>query len=348
MSNVIVIIILVILLVVIPVSIYLISKAKVASRLSSLQNKINDLINGASPINNLKVVNSLNIINSNPNDMFPLKLITTANKNVITFKRYGVIHNEFGVMSNPASTESQKNYNISSLLPTVTQDVVSSVDSLQQQINDIVSGKTHLNNLKVNGNLTVFGGGTLKAVEGVVNKLALIGGLSLVNKDANNNKLNSCILFGKDGMSKGYYGLSATYKDSNNKSVYDLYSSNVNYKNTSWDSRPTLPACVVPTDVMKSAPAKNDTDIALLEEQLNNILNGTTPITNLVVNGDVTVNSESESPLSLDVQSCATTSIVGFNNLDARGVNGYGGPFDWVGSSFDLTGTITSSGKLLK
>ena len=90
--------------------------------------------------------------------------------------------------------------------------------------------------------------------------------------------------------------------------------------------------------------AQTAVDIESLEKQLDDIINGVSPIYNLVVNGSLVVDSKLDSPLTLDVQSCDPTSLVGFNNLDARGVNGYGGPFDWFGSYFDSTKTISYSG----
>lgn len=60
-----------------------------------------------------------------------------------------------------------------------------------------------------------------------------------------------------------------------------------------------------------------------------------------MVNGYIIVDSNLDSPLYNHV----TQHLIGFNNLDARGVNGYGGPFDLFGPYFDSTKTITYSGK---
>jgi hypothetical protein len=325
---------------------YFYSKASASASLENMQKKIDELITGKLSIENLKVRGSLNISSSNPDDMFPLKLITKAKKNVISFRRYQVPFNEFGLMSSDKT--SKKKYKLSSPLPLKERPKglgTLSIDFIQEQIDNILSGKTPLNNLKVKGSLTVNSGGRVKAVEGYKDKYSLNGGLSLVNKDANKNSLDSAILFGSDGEAKGYYGLSKIYKDSSNKLFYDRYSTNVKYKNENWDSRSILPACE--PSALISAGSNKTKDIGSLERQLNDILNGTSQFTNLVVNGDVTVISELESPLILNVESCDPTIMVGFNNLDARGTNGYGGPFDWFGSYFDLSGTI-SAGKLVE
>ena len=300
-------------------------------KLVDLQNQIMDLINGKIPINNLKVFNKLNILSSNKNDMFPLKLLTSSNNNMISFTRYGTLYNKFGTQSPLPSSSTTKSYTKSLPVNLKSQSVLS-IDSLQQQINDIISGKTPLNNLKVNNSLTIVSkGGYLKTKTPNTYYLPSEGGLSLVNQDQNKNLLDSCVLFGDtNGNVKGYYGLKLY-----NNSTYDRYSVNLSYVFNNWDSRPNIPSCTDSTPVLPPE-IKNDKNIDSLLLQFSNIVNGITPITNLVVNGDVTVTSNIESPLILDVQTCNATSLVGFNNLDARGVNAYGGPFDWVGPFFDF------------
>jgi len=326
---------------IISIIIYFIIKPKSSNiALVNLQNKIMSLINGQMSLNNLKVIGSLNIISSNPSDNYPLKLLSSSNKNVITFSQYGVPYNEFGVISN--STPNPSNFKPTLSTTNIKSPIELSISSLQKQINDIVSGKTPLNNLYVMNKLTVVGGGRVKIISD--NLYELNGGLSVINKDVNNNILNSLILF-EGNAGRGQYGLSKVYTDSSNKLVYDIYSSNVNYKNTNWDSRSVLPSCAPSNNPTIEPQIQNSTDIQSLEKQFNNIVNGITPINNLVVNGYIIVDSNLDSPLTLDVQSCDPTSLVGFNNLDARGVNGYGGPFDWFGPYFDSTKTITYSGK---
>ena len=169
------------------------------------------------------------------------------------------------------------------------------------------------------------------------------GGLSVLNK-VGDNMLDCNILFG-GSAGIGTYGISKVYTSSSNKLVYDIISaSNLKYKSSNWDSRGVLPTCSPSAIPVNTPVAQTAVDIESLEKQLDDIINGVSPIYNLVVNGSLVVDSKLDSPLTLDVQSCDPTSLVGFNNLDARGVNGYGGPFDWFGSYFDSTKTISYSG----
>lgn len=322
---------------------YLVIKSNSSKKtaLLNLQNKIMSLINGKTSLKNLKVIGSLNIVSSNPNDKYPLKLFSSSkNKNVITFSRYGVPDNEFGVIANQSTPNPSSTYKPTLLDSNIQPPSDLSIASLQQQINDIVSGKTPLNNLYVMNNLTVVGGGRVKIVGALYE---LNGGLSVINMSGGST-LDSLILF-KGNAGEGQYGVSKAYTNpTNNKLVYDLYSSNVNYKYSNWNSSSLLPTCSPSVNPITQTTLQNATDIQSLEKQLDDIVNGATPINNLVVNGYVFVDSTLESPLILDVQSCDPTSLVGFNNLDARGVNGYGGPFDWFGG---FGANITSSGNLI-
>ena len=344
MSKLVVILSVIFLVLIISTVIYLYIKSK-KTALVNLQNKIMSLINGKTTLNNLKVIGSLNIVSSNQNDKYPLKLLSSSkNKNVITFSRYGVPYNEFGVIANPSTPSSTPSSYKPILLDSNIQTPSDlSIASLQQQINDIVSGKTQLNNLYVMNKLTVVSsGGHLKSVGGLN---ALNGGLSVINTSGDST-LDSLILF-KGNAGEGQYGVSQAYSN-----VYDIYSSNVNYKYSSWDSRSVLPTCspsgnptIQPTlPTVTHLKSLLYMGIQSLEKQLDDIVNGNTPINNLVVNGYVVVDSTLDSPLILDVQSCDATSLVGFNNVGARGVNAYGGPFDWVSGYF--TSNISYSGNL--
>ena len=320
-----------------------IKKSKLRLRLKNLQYKINSILNGQIGLNNLKILGSLNIINSDQNESFPLKLVSSSlNKNVITFSRYGIPYNEFGILSNTAGSNKNISYSSNSNVSVPSVESNLSIDSLKNQINNIISGKTAFNRLYVVDKLTVVGGGRVKIIDNSLYQIN--GGLSIINK-LGNSFLDSNIMFiGNSGI--GSYGLTKVYIDSSsNKFVYDRNSStNINYKNTSWDSRPVLPSCNTPTET-KAIVSEVLTDIESLEKQLDLIINGEIPLNNIVVNGTVLVESKLDSPLTLDVQSCDPTSLIGFNNLDARGLNGYGGPFDWVGPYFDSTKMITYSGK---
>lgn len=342
MSKLVVSVSIIFLVLVISIVMYLVIKSNSLKKtaLLNLQNKIMSLINGKTSLKNLKVIGSLNIVSSNSNDKYPLKLLSTSkNKNVITFSRYGVPYNEFGVIANQSTPNPSSTYKPTLLDSNIQPPSDLSIASLQQQINDIVSGKTPLNNLYVMDKLTVFGGGRVKTISD--NLYEINGGLSVINKSGDST-LDSLILF-KGNAGEGKYGVSKAYTNpTNNKLVYDIYSSNVNYKYSSWDSRSVLPSCS-PSD-NPATIVENNPDIQSLEKQLDNIVNGVIPINNLVVNGYVVVDSTLESPLILDVQSCDPTSMVGFNNVDARGVNGYGGPFDWFGS---FNSNITFSGNVI-
>ena len=344
MSRIVIAIVMLSILIVVGVVSYVMyTKSKLKARMENLQSTINSVINGQIGLTNLKVVGSLNIIGSDLNDSYPLKLVSSSpNKNVITFARYGVPYNEFGILSNSNPNKRDFKINRKKEYNQPTKAEVS-IDSLRRQINDIISGKTQLNNLLVIDKLTVVGGGRVKIVS--ENLYAINGGLSVINKSGG-KMLDSGIIFGGNaGM--GSYGLSKVYTNSSNKAVYDInFSQNLNYKNTNWDSRSVLPECT-PRSVSiddVSLP-EQAVQIEYLELVLNKIINGNIPLNNLVVNGSVYVDSKLDSPLTLDVQSCDPTSLIGFNNLDARGVNGYGGPFDWVGAYFDPTKTISYSGK---
>lgn len=287
-----------------------------------LQSKINDLVSGRLPINNLRVLNRLTVTNNNPNDAFTLKLINNSDKNVITFMLTSNPSNTFGIQRSPTTpaptlpTPSPTNLPnqlvLSQPVSLVGTQPVPSLSSLQQQLASIMAGTLPLNNLKVNGNLTVISGDAYP--------------VNLINMSGS-NKLSSCVLFAKNNVIRGYYGMSAMY-NSNNRSVYDQYSVNVSYSNSNWDSRSTMPSCS-PIPNITAGPTQAPT-IDYLNSVLNDIVNGNIPIPNLNVIGDLTVNGNDDSLLFLNKTNCDPTTLVTFNTwTSSRGINGYAGPWDW-------------------
>ena len=289
--------------------------------LESLQTKINDLVSGKIAINNLKVINVLTVNNNNANDAFTLKLINNSDKNVITFFVTGNATNSIGVQSAPANLPSSSNIpnqlvlsqpvsitdqQMATPTPNPTKQV-GTPGYIQQQLDSIIAGKLPLNNLKVNGTLTMLTNSEYP--------------INLINASGSTN-LNSCAAFVKNNTITGYFGVSANYQ-SNNVSVHDTYSVNVSYSNKSWDLRPS-PSCVPradPTPIPTQSPS-----IDSLNSYIDYIINGNIPILNLSVNGDVTVTGDSDSLLLIDTYNCDPTKLVTFNSYtNSAGVNGNAG-----------------------
>ena len=78
MSKLVVSVSIIFLVLVISIVMYLVIKSNSLKEtaLLNLQNKIMSLINGKTSLKNLKVIGSLNIVSSNSNDKYPLKLIS--------------------------------------------------------------------------------------------------------------------------------------------------------------------------------------------------------------------------------------------------------------------------------
>jgi hypothetical protein len=289
--------------------------APTTSPLVLLQNRINDIISGKTPLNNLNVVNSLTVVNNNPNDSGTLKLnINVMNpsstKNVVSFLRSGKEYNNFGVQD-IASAPAGKTIVWSNPV-SVASAVVPTISSLQTQINNIINGTQPLYNLKVNGPVTV------NSTQGYA--------VYLKNQSSNTNKYGNTIVFIKATKIIGVYGVSGL---TDNK--YDHVSSDsCKWGNTNWDARVGGTNAPCTTTTLPPVSTFNASNVSELNAQLDNIINGMVPLNNLSVQGDMTISGDSNSLLRINNTNCDPTNLVNFSDLAGRGTNGYGGPFDWI------------------
>ena len=290
--------------------------APTISPLVLLQNRINDIISGKTVLNNLNIVNSLTVQNNNSSDNGTLKLKingTTSTKNIVSFLRAGSPYNTFGVQ-NLTTAQEGKPFVLSQPV-LVASAAVPTVSSLQTMINNIVSGKQALNNLKVNGAVTV------SSTQGYA--------VYLKNQSSDTDRYDNAIVFlNKNNNAVGGYGVSKVYQ-SNGKAVYDHISVNSDWGNPSWDARVGGTSAPCTQKTLPPIPSFNATSVAELNSQLDNIINGSVPLLNLVVNGDMTISGDSNSLLNINNVGCDNTNLVSFTTA-GRGTNGYGGPFDWI------------------
>ena len=303
-----------------------------------LQSRIDNLTSGNTPINNLSVYNKLTVQNSNPDDIFTLKLISNSDSNGVFYGTYGnnAAANIFGPTKKLASAQIPSplptTYTLSKpiplpVLPVPEQRVVPTLASLEIQINNIIQGTTNLNNLKVTGSLTVVSYGQGYPV-------------FLNNYTVDSKRLGTCVMFANQDYINGYTGISGDFADNppTDTNLIDEYMFNI-----------SLPSGNAPTcPVEQLAPIASPlylSDIDSLNKRLDGIIGGQTPISNLVVNGDLTVTGTTPTlfyilktyncrnpcskPLSNDQDA---TLLIAFNNqTDAHGVAGGGEPFDGHG-----------------
>jgi hypothetical protein len=185
--------------------------------------------------------------------------------------------------------------------------IAGSLGYMQQQLNNIITGQLPLNNLKVNGGLTVFGS---------------YGYPVFLNNGPNN--LASAVAFVKNDTITGYVGISAGSKTS-----YNNY-----WVNTTFSSATAIDpsTCVTNYSSPTPGPTQSATQSPTLESlnlMLNNIINGNIPIPNLIVNGDLTVTGTSDSLFTMNMYMtappCDPTCLISFNSYtDGFGVAGYG------------------------
>jgi len=279
-----------------------------------LQNRINDIISGKTSLNNLNIINSLTVQNNNPNDKGTLKLISgnSSTKNVVSFLRAGTLYNTFGVETLPSANGLPV---VLSQPVSVTLETNPTISSIQKQINDIVSGNQALFNLKVNGPVTVTANQGYPIILQNENETT-----------TSTDYYDNCILFIKNGIVGGL-GASKPYQ-LNGKMVYDHISVASDWSVPDQEPSPTIPPCSnnITLPVLTQV---NSTSIDDLNKQLDNIVNGTTPLFNLLVNGDMTISGDSNSLLIIN--SCnvpSDTCVVDFI-LGGVGTNKYGGPSGW-------------------
>lgn len=300
------------------------------SPMQLLQSRINDLVSGKTPINNLNVLITLTVQNNSPTDIFTLKLISNSDINGVAFGTFGtdapanIIGTQKRLVASQIPTSLPTTYTLSSPVTLPGNQPDPTLESLQLQLNQITVGTTPLNNLKVTGTLTLISYGQDYSV-------------NLVNKADGSATLGSCVMFANQDYINGYIGISDVYPGDK----FDEYQINIASLS---GNVPTCPATqpVPPTSAMCLS------DIGFLNQRLDDIISGKTPITNLVVNGDLTVTGTSPTLFSIQKAynctfSCANpktqdpTLLIGFNNqTDASGINADGimwpffGPADSV------------------
>jgi hypothetical protein len=305
------------------------------SPMSLLQSRIDNLTSGNTPINNLIVLGKLTIQNSNPDDIFTLKLISNSDTNQIFYGTYGndAAANMIGPTKKLVSSQIPDGlpttYTLSKPvpLPVPKNQTVPTLSSLETQINNIVQGKTNLNNLKVTGTLTFVSYGIDYPV-------------FLNNYTVDSKRLGSCFMFANQDYINGYIGISGDYDATppTDTSLYDEYMFNIS---SSSANVPTCPA-------VQPAPIESPVcsgDIDSLNKRLDDIISGGTKISYLVVNGDLTVTGTNQTLFSIQkAYTCASpcsnplnrtqdpTLLIAFNNqTDAHGISGSGDLFDGHG-----------------
>ena len=277
----------------------------------SLQTQINNLISGKTAINNLKVLNRLTVNNNNANDAFTLKLINNSDKNVITFLYTGLLGNTVGVQSAPANLPLATNLPNPLVLSqpvslVADQQVVTpspykvgSLGYMQQQLNNILTGQLPLNNLKVNGDLTVFSSQDYP-----------------IFLNNGSNDLASAVAFVTNDTITGYVGISGT------RTSYNNYKVNITESGPGINGSACVTTYSAPTPIPSPSPAQSPT-LESLTLMLNNIINGNIIIPNLIVNGDLTVTGNSDSLFTINKTNCNPTDLIAFNNqLNSFGVAG--------------------------
>jgi hypothetical protein len=300
-----------------------------------LQSRIDNLTSGNTPINNLSVLGKLIVQNSNPDDIFTLKLISNSDSNGVFYGTYknDAAANIFGPTKKLASSQIPSplptTYTLSKTIPLPVvpipeKRVVPTLASLEIQINNIIQGTTNLNNLKVTGTLTVVSYGQDYPV-------------FLNNYTVDSTRLGTCVLFANQDYINGYIGISGDYPATppTDTPLYDEYMFNIS------TSSANIPTCPAEQPVPIASPLCLS-DIDSLNKRLDGIIGGTTPISNLVVNGDLTVTGNTPTLFYiLKTYTCTSpcsnplnrtqnpTLLIAFNNqTDAHGISGTGNLFN--------------------